>query len=156
MHYLCNMFVKRITLERALALGCLLMGMGIYLLFRSRGHLGFIVFDCMGMGAAVDAVRKLVDGVYVSEFVRFCLPDGLWTLSYIFFSDSVNRHESMIKRLAWVSVVPLLGVLSELMQLTQLVPGVFDVADLACYSVPLFVWMVMVRLEERVRKDSNN
>lgn len=150
------MFVKRITLERALALGCLLMGIGIYLLFRNRGHLGFIVFDCIGMGAAVDEVRKLVDGVYVSEFVRFCLPDGLWTLSYILFSDSVNRHESEIKRLALVSVVPLLGVVSELLQLVQLVPGVFDVADLACYAVPLLVWMAKVRFEERVRLDCNN
>ncbi len=146
------MFVKQITLERTLAWGCLLVGIGIYLLFRSRGHLGFIVLDYMGMGAAVDAVRALVDGIKVPEFVRFCLPDGLWTLSYILFSDSVNRHESKMKRLAWISVVPLLGVVSELMQLVQLLPGTFDVADLACYSLPLFMWMVLMCLEEHFRR----
>lgn len=146
------MFVKQITLERTFAWGCLLVGIGIYLLFRSRGHLGFIVLDYIGMGAAVDAVRALVDGIKVPEFVRFCLPDGLWTLSYILFSDSVNRHESMMKRLAWISVVPLLGVVSELMQLAQLLPGTFDVADLACYSLPLLGWMALMCLEEHFRR----
>lgn len=150
--YLCKMFVKCKTLERFFAWGCLLVGMGIYLLFRSRGHLGFVMLDFIGVGEAVGTVRTLVDGAEVSEFVRFSLPDGLWTMSYVLFSDSMNRSDNMKKRMMWVSVVPLLGVVSELMQLVRLIPGTFDIADMASYSVPLLIWGALARLEVHFRE----
>lgn len=128
--------------RRVAAWLCLLTGISIYLLFRSRDHLGFILLDALGLSAATDCIRALVQGIDVPYFVRYCLPDGLWTTSYILFADYYNQSEKPAARLAWVSAIPVIGVVSELMQLTGLLPGVFDVLDLACYTLPFAIYLL--------------
>ena len=130
---------KRIKIQLISAWGCLLMGTGIYLLFRSREHLGFVLLDSVGLTSAVDALRTLTEGITVPEFVRFCLPDALWTSSYILFSDYLNRNERTAIRILWMSIIPLLGVISELLQFTGMIAGTFDPLDLACYTLPLLL-----------------
>lgn len=122
---------------------CLLLGISIYLLFRSRGHLGFILPDAVGLAPVIDTLRGFTQGVQVPEFIRFCLPDGLWTTSYILFSDHYNRSCEPRQRLLWASVIPLIGIASELLQACQLMPGVFDPLDLACYTIPLFIYYII-------------
>lgn len=119
---------------------CLLVGMGIYVLFRSRQHLGFVVADAAGLGTVVDGLRACVAGVTPPEWVRFSLPDGLWTASYILFTDHVFRMEPLRVRTVWVSVIPLVGVVSEMMQMAGWMPGVFDVMDMVAYVVPWVIW----------------
>lgn len=121
-----------------------LAGAAIYLLFRSRAHLGFLLLDALGCTTIVDAVRACVRTDMVPEFVRFCLPDGLWTTSYILFSDYYNRNEVLAWRVGLVSVIPMLGIASELLQLTPLIPGTFDVLDLASYSLPLISYIGII------------
>lgn len=128
--------------RRVAAWLCLLTGISIYLLFRSRDHLGFILLDALGLSAATDCIRALVQGIDVPDFVRYCLPDGLWTTSYILFADYYNQSEKPTTRLAWISAIPVIGVVSELMQLTGLLPGVFDVLDLACYTLPFAIYLL--------------
>lgn len=137
------MAVRRINIQLLLASLCILVGMSIYLLFRSRQHLGFIVLDSLGFASAIDAIRSLTRDVAVPDFVRFCLPDGLWTTSYILFSDWFNRDESQRLRLIWTSAIPLIGCVSEVMQLCGILPGVFDVLDLACYSLPFLAYLII-------------
>lgn len=138
------MTVRRINIQLLLASLCLLMGISIYLLFRSRQHLGFIVLDSLGFASAIDAIRSLTRDVAVPEFVRFCLPDGLWTTSYILFSDWFNRNEAQKSRLLWTSAIPVIGCVSEIMQLFGLLPGVFDILDLACYSLPFLAYLIYI------------
>lgn len=126
-------------------------GTSIYLLFRSREHLGFALLDSVGLTTAVDAIRSLTGGIDMPEFVRFCLPDGLWTTSYILFSDYINKNERFAIRLLLVSIIPLLGIVSEVLQYVNMIPGTFDPLDLACYSIPLLVW-IGVRRNERMIK----
>lgn len=130
-------------LQPTLATACLLTGCGIYLLFRHRNHLGFLLLDQLGLTRAVDTIRHLTDGVDVPDFVRYCLPDGLWSTSYVLISDYVNRNEPMARRMAWASVVPALGCTSELMQWAGLLPGSFDLWDLACYALPLLIYFIL-------------
>ncbi len=132
---------KRIKIQLILAWGCLLTGTCIYLLFRSRNHLVFALLDSVGLTTAVDAIRSLTGDIDIPEFVRFCLPDGLWTTSYILFSDYINRNERFAIRLLLVSIIPLLGVVSEVLQSFNVIPGSFDPLDLACYCIPLLAWM---------------
>lgn len=131
-------------LQLLIAWSCLLSGISIYLLFRSREHLGFILLDSIGLGSVVDSVRILTQGVHAPEFVRFCLPDGLWTTSYILFSDYCNRGENVRLKLAWASVIPLIGCMSELLQIYGVMPGVYDILDLACYFIPLLIYYITI------------
>lgn len=132
---------KRIKIQLISAWGCLLMGTGIYLLFRSREHLGFVLLDSVGLTSAVDAIRTQTGDITAPEFVRFCLPDALWTSSYILFSDYLNRNERTAIRVLWMSIIPLLGVISELFQFIGMISGTFDPLDLACYTLPLLIYV---------------
>lgn len=131
---------ERISILIALLL--FLCGASIYLLFRSRGHLGFMLADALGLGNVVDSLRASVSDIHPSEFVLYSLPDGLWTISYIMLMNHIFRNEKRITRLIWVSIIPLLGILTELLQLTPLMPGVFDPLDLMCYAFPLIGYIM--------------
>ena len=135
------MHSKYIRIQLVLAWGCLLLGIIIYLFFRSREHLGFVLLDYMGLKSVVDAARSLVAGVVLPDFICCCLPDGLWAGSYILFSDYCNRKERMKTRLMYASVIPMLGVVSELLQFTSLMPGVYDIRDLVCYILPFLIYI---------------
>lgn len=142
---------KRIKKQLISAWGCLLMGTGIYLLFRSREHLGFVLLDSVGLTSAVDAIRTLTGYITAPEFVRFCLPDALWTSSYILFSDYLNRNERTAIRFIWVSIIPLLGVVSELLQFVNMISGTFDPLDIACYTLPLLLWTIWLFHERQTK-----
>ena len=119
---------------------CMLVGICIYLLFRSRSHLGFQLLDTIGLSTVVDALREMAVGIELPDFVKNCLPDGLWSISYILMCDYYNRDERRRLRVAWCSVIPLIGCTSELMQWGGILPGIFDWRDLVCYSAPLAVY----------------
>lgn len=127
----------RLSLSRPiLALALFLSGAGIYLLFRSRQHLGFQLLDTIGLGAWADGLRERVKDLHPYEFVIYNLPDALWTCSYLLLIGHLFRNERRNKRLLWGSVIPVFGIGSELLQFAGILPGTFDPIDLACYALP--------------------
>lgn len=134
----------RMRNRRQLTLGIafLLIGASLYLLFRSRQHLGFKLIDAIGLGDITDGLRRMVAGVHPPEFVIFALPDGLWTASYILIMAYLFRDHSRRTRICWTSVIPILGLISELLQLAGIVPGTFDIADILCYSLPMVIYII--------------
>lgn len=137
------MIRKRTTKYRLpLGIGFLIIGATLYLLFRSRQHLGFMLLDAIGLGSLTDSLRCMVADVHPAEFIIFALPDGLWTISYILIISHICRNQQLNSRLIWASVIPALGIISELLQAIGIVPGIFDFADLACYSLPLVVYII--------------
>lgn len=131
-------------MKKVLAFLCLLMGSGIYLLFRSRHHLVFKFVDALGFGPLVDSMRTGVSDFNLSEFVCFALPDGLWSLSYILFMDSIFHNSTISSRLLWCSIIPLIGATSELLQFAAILPGVFDSLDLVAYLLPLILYLLSI------------
>lgn len=125
-----------------LGIALLIIGATLYLLFRSRQHLGFMLLDAIGLGSLTDSLRSMVADVHPAEFIIFALPDGLWTISYILIISHICRNQQLSSRLIWASVIPALGIISELLQAIGIVPGVFDFADLACYSLPLVIYII--------------
>lgn len=120
---------------------CLMVGIGIYLLFRSRQLLVFSLVDVVGGGTLVDELRMAVSDVRLPDFVRFCLPDALWASAYILIIDGIFRKEKMNTRLAWASFIPCVGAVSELLQGATLIPGTFDTLDLMAYLLPLTIYV---------------
>ena len=136
---------KRRWMQAVLALLLFVAGASIYLLFRSRQLLGFRLADAMGMGTTVDAWRDNVSHLHPSEFVLYSLPDGFWTCSYLLLIDLTLRHERPTRRFLWASVIPVLGIGSELLQFMHLCPGTFDPWDLACYTTPLILYYIILK-----------
>lgn len=80
---------------------------------------------------------------YLPDFVKYCLPDGLWTLSSILMLHAMLRDEPVGRRIAFASVIPSIGIVSELMQGLGCLPGSFDIFDLACYSTPILFYIIL-------------
>lgn len=125
-------------------LASLLTGAVIYLLFRSKNLLGFELLDKIGMEPWSDRIRSYTADVKLPDVVVYSLPGGLWALGYILVIDSIFGNQSRSTRIVWASVIPLLGVCSEVLQGVGLLPGVFDPWDLVCYALPFIVFVLKI------------
>lgn len=136
--------MKKFSFEIAGAWICFIAGACIYLLFRSREHLGFCIIDAIGLGTLADSIRQSVAGITPPDFVRYCLPDGLWSTAYILFTDHIHRDSPARQRILWASIIPVIGFVSELMQAADLLPGTFDIYDLIVYVIPLIPYILII------------
>lgn len=121
--------------------GLLLVGGLLYLLFRPRTLLLFCVADALGAASVVDGWRAAVADWHLPAFAVHNLPGGLWAVSYMLIVDALLAGRPWQARLAAVSVIPLAGAASELMQALHLLPGTPDVADAVCYLLPLAIYL---------------
>ena len=125
----------------ALAISFLLCGCAIYLLFRSKTLNIYHWCATLGFSSAIDTLRLWVQNCNVPNFVRFCLPDGLYSAAYILLIDAIwHKDKGIIKNII-ISLVPLVAISSELLQLFGIIRGTFDIYDLVCYSFPLLVYL---------------
>ena len=121
----------------------LLTGGGcIYLLQRPASLLLFRVIEALGLSERLDVVRT--DVATWPDFVVYNLPGALWSGSYVLLADVLFRSFPLSARLLWASVIPMLGVFSELLQFTGLCPGTPDVLDALCYVLPYIIYVIFV------------
>jgi hypothetical protein len=111
----------------------------LYVLYRPMETLLIRLMGRIGMDACLDRWREAAAAVTPPEWVVYSLPAGLWAMSYVLIVDALTAGSKMTYkgRLAAVSIVPLLGMTSELLQAAGLVPGTFDWLDLGFYLLPL-------------------
>ena len=122
----------------------LLAGALIYLLFRGKNLLGFMLLRRIGLEPWADRMRSYTADVRLPDVVVNSLPGGLWALGYILVIDSIFGNQSRSTRIVWASVIPLLGVCSEVLQGVGLLPGVFDLWDLFCYALPFIIFVTRI------------
>ena len=122
----------------------LLAGALIYLLFRGKNLLGFMLLRRIGLEPWADRMRSYAADIRLPDVVVFCLPGGLWALGYILVIDSIFGNQSRFMRIVWASVIPLLGVCSEVLQGVGLLPGVFSSWDLICYVLPFIIFVTRI------------
>ena len=137
------------TGQIAAGLAVLTAGGLIYLLQRTRSLLLFHVADKLGLGQAIDRWRDTTEGTTLPEFVVYSLPGGLWATAYIVIVDGLLKHKPKGKRLMWASVIPALGIASELMQYAGWLPGTADVADLICYCLPYIAYIIYITYDKK-------
>lgn len=130
--------------ETILGILATIAGGVVYLLFRPRVLLLFFVADAMGLGSLVDACRAKVIGLSLSEFAVYSLPSALWVIAYLLLMDAIFRRQSFGSRLRWTSVIPLVGIASELLQGMGFLSGTFDWADLLCYVIPYGIYVYIL------------
>lgn len=121
----------------------LLIGISIYLLFRSETITLYRWFASAGMKEAIDTLRESVRHWDIPAFVRFSLPDGLYCASYILLMDAVWKKSRHSLRLVAASLIPLVAIAHELLQAAGLARGTFDWSDLLCYSLPLLLYYLL-------------
>lgn len=131
-------------LEIIVAALCFLTGVSIYLLWRDEHLLIHRVLQACQLSPLLDVIRSQVAGIYLPEWVRFALPDGLWSMSYILTIDALVKRDYL-----WTSVIPAIGILSELMQWLGWLPGTFDFCDLLAYGLPYLLYILIINQQNK-------
>lgn len=110
----------------------LTLGGLLYLGWRSEGLLFWDWARSAGVESSLGAVRHGLLAAFPTpaEWVRFSLPDALWTFGLAFGVARATRGAHRVERLAWLSVPVVLGPGAELAQRIGYLPGTFDWLDL--------------------------
>lgn len=124
-----------------LAVIMLLCGCGIYLLFRSKSLYIYKWCAALGFSDSINTLRYVVSDWPVSEFVKYCLPDGLYCAAYILIMDAIWHKENEWLKFAIIFLVPFVTISSEVLQYMGVVRGTFDYRDLVCYAIPPFTYL---------------
>lgn len=125
----------------ALGISFLVCGCAIYLLFRSKTLNIYHWCATLGFSSAIDTLRLWVQNCNVPNFVKFCLPDGLYSAAYILLIDAIWHKEKGIMKDIIISLVPIVTISSELLQIFGIIRGTFDLYDLLCYTFPPLVYL---------------
>lgn len=141
------------VLALLLSIVALVIGGGIYLLYRPETLLMFRWTDALHLNVFVEDLRQSMSIYSPSDFVIYSLPDGLWSMSY--FLTMLSIWGNICKEnIAWFCLMPIIALISELLQLTSLMPGHFDLWDVVCYSLPLIILITLKTVEICARKIS--
>lgn len=125
----------------------LLLGGGIYILWRSPGLLMFRWLESFHLGWLVSSARgsHLVQSIRPAQWVLFSLPNALWVLSLVTAAGLLWGGTRATNALA-VGIAALIGVGAEVAQALGLLPGTFSAIDLltavlaAAVGILLSIW----------------
>ena len=128
----------------------------IYIIWRSTSLLMFSWFDGFGLTSHINVLRNI--SFAVPEWVIYSLPSGLWIYSFSFILIYIWHDAKSKSKYLWMSLAPIIALSSELGQLIGVIPGTFDLADIALYMVfiglsILAVWML--RQKNSMRRVNN-
>ncbi len=137
----------------SLSIITLFVGGGIYLSYRSETLLMFRWADTLHLNGLVDNLRQSMSAYTPSDFVKYNLPDGLWSLSYFLTMFSIWGKVGK-ENIKWFCLMPIIALISEFMQLTSIISGQFDLWDVVCYSLPLNILIVIKIVKICTRKTS--
>lgn len=127
------------------ALLLILIGGMIYVLYRPETLLLFRVTDSLGITPLIDIARSNTSSVVLPSFVINSLPAGLWTASYLIMMYVTTKYHSRRIRLMLALPLPSMAIVMEFMQIWEWCPGTFDIYDLICYIVPMFVYIKSIK-----------
>lgn len=131
---------KKDASQIGLAFLLLVIGGGIYLLMRQPVMLMHKVASELGIGTLIEKGRMLVQGWQLPEWMIFSLPGALWSTAYILIIDALLSKSPSWRRFAVAAFIPLVGIVSELLQFVGLLPGTFDALDIIAYALPLLIY----------------
>ena len=126
----------------------IMLGAGIYSLWRSQRLLVFTWYGWLGLQAPLLALRDKLAGVrhFLPDSVLYSLPDALWVYSFTYLMQLVwFRHSRSFGRSFWVFLPVSLAVGAETGQLFKVVPGTFDLMDIAGYIAAWAAATVFIR-----------
>ena len=93
--------------------------------------------ESLGLSEYIDRLRDMVSNITLNHITLYSLPDGLWLASYIIVVNTVVSKSNRHNLLFWSLLLPFIAITFEFLQIPRIIPGVFDVFDLICYTIPL-------------------
>lgn len=113
------------------------LGLGtlIYLLFRVSTLNIFSWLNIFNIDFSNSLLRKftLSKANVFPDWFLFSLPDGLWIFSYVNLMLLVWNFKINFQSIIWISIIPLVAIISEVGQSLGMIRGTFDFSDLLFY-----------------------
>ena len=114
----------------------LLTGIVIYLLFRDLNNI--VLFAWMPKPQFLKTVLVPLQPSVTADFVRYHLPDMLWFVSAILFLRFLWWYKSKTQT-TYIVCFYVIGLIIEISQLSEKVPGTFSWLDLFFMGIGAFV-----------------
>lgn len=132
-----------------LSLACLVIGGGIYLIYRPR-HLVLFNFVPQGCIDYFDNICRSNDITltHIGQFIVYNLPTFLWTSSYLIIMHVICRDVYGRQRLLFIYALPIVLLICEFLQLFHFIPGTFDIIDLFTYVIPICISLIVDKYEK--------
>lgn len=121
----------------------LIAGGLIYIACREKSLLMFNWFDYLGISSGIDTFREFINAEGVYGWVKNSLPDGLWLFAYMFLVDALWNGSKSICSYIFIYSLPFFALMSEFLQYSGLVPGVFDWVDVVSYSFAIVLYLLI-------------
>ena len=126
-----------------IGVAALIIGGLIYIRYRNESLLMFGWFQGLGLTEYIEDFRSNAEMPNVYGWVKYNIPAGLWLFAYMFVIDSIWGKDKNNVYLFFLYVLPLLSLVSELMQYAGMLPGTFDFMDLLSYVSSIFLYMLI-------------
>jgi len=124
-----------------------ILGGLIYLTYRTDTLTMFDWFNKIGLADTVSLLRsnQHLQGLIIPNWIKFSLPDALWLLSFNYILLTIWDFNVNSQSAFWLFLAPLIGLFSEIGQLIGLVPGTFDLVDLALLLIATIIPFLLVK-----------
>lgn len=119
-----------------------IIGGYIYVVFRPMSLRMFSWFESIEIMDVIDMLRLNPILKTDSSFIIYSLPNGLWATSYILIMDALWAP-SIKMQILFATIIPIIGILSELLQSAGILKGTFDTKDLLCYAIPCIGYVLL-------------
>ncbi len=114
----------------------IVFGAFIYVCFRSTNLLLFKWFSYLKFDYAVFQLRSNFNKLIIlPEWALYALPDGLWIFSFTTLILFIWDNTITNKNIYLIFFIPLCALISELLQLINIIRGTYDVNDILAYII---------------------
>lgn len=131
-------------LKILIASASLLIGGLIYVIYRTENLLMFSWFSNLGLSENILFLRKSFGGYALCPWGKYNMPAALWLFAYLYIIDAIWSNYQLTKLYKiFFWFMPILSILSEIFQLFHLLPGTFDILDMATYIMAIIIYFLI-------------
>lgn len=135
------------SIKVVISLIVLTIGSLIYIIFRSNSLLMFKWFDAVNLTSIINDLRNNYSQIPLYSWIKYSMPAGLWLFSYMYIIDAIWEKEYISLKRAFLWTLPIIAILSEFLQLCNILPGTFDVLDLISYLLAVALYLIIKKTE---------
>ena len=125
----------------------LIVGGLIYIRYRSDSLLMFDWFHYFNISDFISSIRSNSEDSNIYEWVIYNMPAGLWLFAYLLIIDAIWGNEKNAQYLCHLYILPILAIVSELMQFFGGLPGTFDFLDLISYVCAILLFIIIKKVQ---------
>lgn len=123
----------------------LLIGGFLYLGYRTERLLMFDWVDNLGLRSTIYQFRLFCTEHPLPSWVYYSLPDGLWLLSYMLFMNIIWSKKEEVQYIIWLYILPVIAIVSEILQIFISEIGTFDIIDLLSYVSAILTFNIFTQ-----------